>query len=232
MVDERRVRTLNAAAVGNGPVMYWMQRGQRVNDNWALLFAAARAAERNVPLLVVFNMVPSFQPAPLRAYDFLIKGLQEVESTLQSLAIPFYVTHGEPIDTIPAFVSEHQVGEVVCDFNPMRVPRSWHESVAASLVVKMWQVDEHNIIPCWVASPKEEFAAYTFRPKVHRLLGEFLTPYPAIQPQVGSRAFTAPEVDWEHVCSRLTFDTSVAPVDWLRPGERAAAAMQVVCRLP
>ncbi len=223
MVDARRVRSLNEQPVGTGPVLYWMQRGQRAVDNWALLYAAERAEARETTLIVVFNMVPSFQPAPFRAYDFLIKGLQEVEATLRSLKVPFYVTTGEPAESIPRFVREQGVGEVVADFNPMRVPRSWHETVAAAVDVKMWQVDEHNIVPCWVASPKEEFAAYTFRPKIHRLLKEFLTPYPPLPKTVATAA--APQIDWKQVCAGLTFDMSVPAVTWLTPGTKAATAL-------
>lgn len=224
MVDTRRVRLLLDAPVGAGPVLYWMQRGQRVQDNWALLYAAERARERKVPLLVVFNMVPQFLHAPLRAYDFLIRGLIEVEASLCEAGIPFLVTIGEPMATIPALVKERAIGEVVVDFNPLRLTRAWHESVVDTLSIRVAQVDEHNIVPCWIASPKEEFAAYTFRPKVHRLLNDFLTPYPSL-----SSIYSAPpctlQTDWDAVWASLRIKEEVAPVSWLQPGETAARAM-------
>lgn len=226
MVDTRRVRLLLDVPAGEGPVLYWMQRGQRVNDNWALLYAAERARERNVPLLVVFNMVPQFLLAPRRAYDFLVQGLKEVEASLSAVGIPFLVTTGEPLDTIPALIQERAVGEVVVDFNPLRVPRVWHESVVEKLSIRVAQVDEHNIVPCWVASPKEEFAAYTFRPKVHRLLNEFLTPYPTLTSIYEATPCT-PRTDWDAVWASLRINHAIAPVTWLQPGEAAANAMVV-----
>ncbi len=36
MVNRARVRPLNQARPGQGPVVYWMSRDQRVRDNWAL----------------------------------------------------------------------------------------------------------------------------------------------------------------------------------------------------
>lgn len=38
----------------------------------------------------------------------------------------------------------------------------------------MREVDAHNVVPVWLASEKREHAARTLRPKIHRLLPEFL----------------------------------------------------------
>lgn len=43
------------------------------------------------------------------------------------------------------------------------------------------QVDAHNAVPCWVASPKLEYAARTIRGKITKLLPEFLTDFPPIE---------------------------------------------------
>ena len=42
------------------------------------------------------------------------------------------------------------------------------------------QVDAHNIVPCWQASPKLEYAARTIRPKIQRQLPDFLTEFPPV----------------------------------------------------
>lgn len=44
-----------------------------------------------------------------------------------------------------------------------------------------WQVDAHNIVPCWVASPKLEYSARTIRGKITNLLPEFLTDFPPVE---------------------------------------------------
>ena len=38
-VDPRMVRRLKKGAGKGGAIVYWMRRDQRVDDNWALLFA-------------------------------------------------------------------------------------------------------------------------------------------------------------------------------------------------
>lgn len=42
------------------------------------------------------------------------------------------------------------------------------------------QLDSHNIVPVWVTSEKQEHAARTIRPKIHRNLNEFLDDFPLI----------------------------------------------------
>ena len=53
-------------------VILWMSRDQRVECNHAMLYASSVAIEHNIPLKVVFNMVPKFLEATIRQYDFMI----------------------------------------------------------------------------------------------------------------------------------------------------------------
>lgn len=220
-VDTRRIRPQNSHPPVPGMVLYWMQRDQRVQDNWALLYAEEQARKRGVALCVVFTLVPTFGPTTLRHYDFMLRGLQAVEAELHALNIPFHLLSGEPTETLPAFVNDCKVGEVVTDFNPLRCTTKWRDQVASTLGIAFTVVDAHNIVPCWYASPKEEFAAYTFRPKVVRLLPEFLTPFPMLHSQVYGNAMPAP-INWEQLLASVKTDRSVLPVDWLVPGEAAA----------
>ena len=87
----------------------------------------------------------------------------------------------------------------------------------------MHEVDAHNIVPCRVASEKQEWAAYTLRPKIRRLLPAFLDEFPALAPHPFPPRAPAPATDWEAAASWVTADQSVAPVKWLEPGEDAAA---------
>jgi hypothetical protein len=43
---QNRWRTLRGSE-GKGPVVYWMSRDQRIEDNWALYHACARATLRD-----------------------------------------------------------------------------------------------------------------------------------------------------------------------------------------
>jgi len=44
-MNSKRIRTLKSGKPGEDPVAYWMSRDQRVEDNWALLFARRMAMD-------------------------------------------------------------------------------------------------------------------------------------------------------------------------------------------
>lgn len=88
MIDNR-ARLIKEGEKGRGPVLYWMSRDQRANDNWALLFAQKVAMENKSPLVVVFCLVPKFLGTTLRQYVFMLRGLEEVEKSLKRKNIPF-----------------------------------------------------------------------------------------------------------------------------------------------
>ena len=220
-VDERRSRQLNDKPPSNGPVLYWMSRDQRVEDNWAFLYAQEKALLRKVPLLVVFNLERINARANIRQYDFMFQGLAEVETMLTTYNIPFFVLQGTADNCILSFVKEHNAGEVVVDFSPLRYARIRRDAVAKSLPCRFTEVDAHNIIPCWEASPKEEFAAYTFRPKVHKILADFLTPFPKVQKHPHIFSGKVVNVDWKKLLNGLSLDTTVIPVS-ITSGSKAA----------
>jgi len=219
----RRCRALNAAPPGPGPIVYWMSRDQRVAANWALLHARARAQERGVPLAVVFCLAPGFLGATRRAYDFMLGGLEALEARLAALKIPFFLLVGEPPVALAAFVIKNKIGAVVTDFDPLRPKRQWKNALAASLPVAFTEVDAHNVVPAWEASPKQEYGAYTLRPKIHKLLDEFLTDFPPLAPQTVAWPTAVPPVDWARVRSGLRVDERVASVAGWTPGEAAGA---------
>ena len=218
-MNPKRVRLLKQAPEKRGPVVYWMSRDQRVNDNWALLFAREIAEERKVPLVVVFCLVPEFLQAGLRQYAFMLRGLHELEESLHEHGIPFCLLTGSPAELIPAFLEKREAGLLVGDFDPLRIKRNWKRAVAKSIAIPFHEVDAHNIVPCWVASPKLEYGAYTLRPKLHRALPEFLEPFPKLR---GLPKTRIPANDWSNAFKTVKADASVPEVAWIEPGERAA----------
>jgi deoxyribodipyrimidine photo-lyase len=199
-----------------------MSRDQRVHDNWALLFASQIALRQNVPLIVVFCLVPSFLAATLRQYGFMLEGLQEVEASLRVKGVPFYLTKGSPEKEIPAFVEKFEVGVLVTDFDPLRLKVAWGRSVAGAITIPFYEVDAHNVVPCRVTSPKREYSARTIRPKVHRLLPEYLDRFPVLPGNPAAADHMPDPVNWEKARENITVDRTVAEVDWIKPGEAGA----------
>ncbi|WP_438316964.1 deoxyribodipyrimidine photo-lyase [Candidatus Caldatribacterium sp. SIUC1] len=201
-MERRRVRPVKEGKRGRGPVLYWMQREQRVRENWALYFASVLARESDVPLYVCFNLVPDFLGALPRAYLFMLEGLREVEGELAELHIPFVLLRGQPKDTIPDLARDLEASVVVTDFNPLNIVRAWKKEVLQRLTATVFEVDARNIVPVWVTSSKKEYGAFTIRRKIHRHLPECLGEFPKLgkQPYLGRTHRTC---DWEKLFAEL-----------------------------
>lgn len=207
-----------------GPVIYWMSRDMRVQDNWAFLYAQRLALKLELPLVVVFCLVPKFLNATIRHYKFMLGGLEEVSEECKQLNIPFQLLMGPAKERVPEFVATHDGAAVVCDFAPLRVPMQWVEDVKVKLpkTVPFIQVDAHNVVPVWVASDKQEYGARTIRNKINSKLGEFLTEFP---PVINHKIKFKTELtypDWKLAYDSLECDMSVDEVPDTKPGYKAA----------
>jgi len=222
MITQRFRILKNCSQTTVGPVVYWMSRDQRAEDNWALLHAQQLALESKQPLQVVFCLAPDFLEATVRQYGFMLRGLSATFAALGLKHISCTLLRGQPHETIPQWISQQQAGLLVTDFDPLRIKREWKEKVLAAIDIPCHEVDAHNIVPCWVASPKAEFAAYTLRPKLNRLLPEFLQEFPDVLPHPYPGIAAEPFPNIESLLASLKIDHSVREVSWLTPGSVAA----------
>ena len=221
MIKKERIHELTPGREGGGNVVYWMSREQRIRDNPGLLFARHLAARANSQLLVVFTLSDTFPGAAWRHYDFMLKGLQQVAEGLSEMNIPFYLLQGHPPEAIERFLGEGEVATVVVDFDPLKIKRQWVSSAISKTTARYVEVDGHNIVPARFVSDKAEYGAYTLRPKIHRLLGDFLEVFPEPEPQqtgVALPGIFSPGL----LLKELRVDRSVKPVDWIKPGEMQA----------
>lgn len=222
MINEKRIQLIKNGAESNGPVIYWMSRDQRVHDNWAMLFAQQLAIQKNKELIVAFTLISGFLGATLRQYDFMLRGLMEVEQELKKYNIPFFMLLGKPSIEILKFVEDRKASNLITDFDPLKIKRKWKNEIAKKINIPFYEVDAHNIVPCFYVSQKQEFGAYTIRPKIHKNLPEFLDEFSELKKMGSSTSFSSNKIGWKKVYSALKIDESVNPVDWIRPGEKAA----------
>lgn len=223
-MDQQRVRVrTDLAGPGSGPVLYWMHREFRVRDNWGLIHAQRLALQRQVPLAVFFCLSPSFLEATLRQYAFLLAGIEEVAEALRHVNIPLVLRIGEPGQEMVHLCRQRNPAVLVTDFDPLRIKRQWLATVLQAGQVPVHEVDSRNIVPCWIASDHREVGARTLRPKIHRQLQRFLTPFPELKPHPHTWPTALSGPDCTVLRSALRADASVPPVQWLRPGPSAAA---------
>lgn len=221
-MNSARVQLLNTGMETQGPVAYWMSRDQRAMDNWALLYARQLAEQRHAPLVVIFCLVPGFLGAAIRQYSFMLKGLKEVEKVLQARNIPFFLLQGTPENEIVRFVMKHRISALVTDFDPLRIKKQWKHAVAENIDIPLFDVDAHNIVPCWIASAKQEYGAYTLRSKIKKLLPFYLDEFPRLIAHPWEWEKPVPKIPWERLTSVLRIDSSVPEITWIRPGEKEA----------
>jgi deoxyribodipyrimidine photo-lyase len=184
LLDRRRA--LNTAPPSDGRcVLYVMSRDQRTADNHALVAAQQHAVAVELPLVVAFVVYPGVRGRAREHYAFMLDGLADVSADLAAHGAPFVVrvAAGDrtgPLRALRTLVTEARPAAIYLDFSPLRGPRALRSALASSVDVPVFEVDTHNVVPAWIASDKQEFAARTIRPKIHAQLRRFLVPPPAL----------------------------------------------------
>ncbi len=181
MVDKERIQAFNNhnySSSGQGPVLYWMNREQRIKDNWGLLFAQELAKKNHSGVIILFTLCKELKTLNKKQLHFLLKGLEATIKEANLFHFPFLLLKEEPIHAIPSLIKKNKCSSIVTDFNPLKNKQQQQHTLLKHIDVPFFIVDSHNIVPCLHASEKEEFAAYTLRPKIHKHLPRFLRDIP------------------------------------------------------
>lgn len=225
LTDDPRV-TVRRAGLPNPEgkcVVYWIQRAQRGVDNHAVNLAVDVANHLGLPLVVYFAGISNFPHANLRHYAFLNQGLPDIESDLAKRNITF-VLRNAPHESHERLFADVNAAIVIGDENPMREPERWRQHLAAQLRIPFWTVDTDVIIPSKLIE-KAQYGAYTIRPRLYKMLPQFLQPYENPHAQ---HAWTRPaKFQSDSVHEDMTrhwkdLDRSVAPVEYWKGGTHAA----------
>jgi len=151
-------------------VLYWMQMFKRARHNYALNFAIQMANERRLPLVVYEGLKFYYPWASDRFHTFILEGVAEKQAEFSERGIRyvFYLQRNkrDPKNTV-ARLAKEAVLLVTDDYPCFIIPD--HNARIAELNLPVYAVDANGMIPL-SALPKEEFAAYTIRPKINRLL--------------------------------------------------------------
>jgi deoxyribodipyrimidine photo-lyase len=185
MIAKERIKALNKKEVKKGLyVLYWMQASQRVECNHALEYAILRANEIGQPLIVFFGITAHFPEGNERHYTFMLEGLQEVKQSLEKRGIQMVILHISP--ELGAIQLAKKASLVVVDRGYLRIQRLWRNQVAQKIDCPLIQVESDVVVPVEEASPKEEYAAATLRPKIYKKLTRFLVPLREREPGIDS----------------------------------------------
>ena len=106
---------------------------------------------------------------------FLNQGLPDIEEDLAKRNISF-VMRCAPNESHERLLADVQAAMVIGDENPMRQPELWRKQLAERIRIPFWTVDADVIVPSKLME-KAQYGAYTIRPRLYRLLPEYLVPY-------------------------------------------------------
>ncbi len=175
MIHAQRVMPLNDRPPATGRyVLYWMQQAQRVRFNHALEYSARQANALGLPLVCVFGLTDEFPDANLRHYTFMMQGLAEVGEALAERGIRFAILRQTPDAAALSLAPDAAL--LVTDRGYLRVQVEWRRRVAEVAPCPVIQVETDVVVPVEVVSDKEEYAARTIRPRIHKHLVEYLEP--------------------------------------------------------
>lgn len=218
-MNENRIRLLQKGTSLIGPIVYWMSRDQRLKNNWALNFAIELSQKYQQPIVIIFNLTDDFPGATLRAYSFMLKGLQEQQELANKFNIPFVIKIGKPEINIPNFVYQISASNLISDFDPLKIKRFWKREIAKNIDIPFWEVDAHNIIPAFYVSQKQEYGAYTLRPKINKNLMIFLDEFPELEKQKISLDLNEEMIQPDKILKGLNVDRNVKIVSEFIAGE-------------
>jgi deoxyribodipyrimidine photo-lyase len=212
-IEKERIQKLNTCPQQKGNyVLYWMQQSQRVIDNHGLLYAIHKANTLRQPLLVFFGLTDTYPEANERHYLFMLEGLKEVQDTLHKLGIKMVIQNISPDQGILDLAEDASL--VVVDCGYLRLQRQWRNQVATQCFCPMIQVESDVVIPVHIASPKEEYSAATFRPKIRKHLSTFFKKETEIKPILNSLDIDIPSIDIGNpstLVKQLKIDHTVTP---------------------
>jgi deoxyribodipyrimidine photo-lyase len=204
-------------------IVYWMQRAQRGIDNHAVDLAVKIANQLGLPLVVYFAGISNFPHANLRHYAFLNQGLPDIESDLAERNISF-VMRRAPHESHEQLFADVGAALVIGDENPMREPERWRAALAERLRIPFWTVDTDVVIPSKLIE-KAQYGAYTIRPRLYRMLPEYLRPFENLKAEHSwkrPKGFLADSVHEDMTRDWKDFDRSVKPVSTWQGGTHAA----------
>ena len=152
---------------GKGPVLYWLQASPRLTDNFALSWAAIQARQENRRLAVITVLDPQEQQ-PRLAQQFYEQGLALTARQLQAQGLTLVLLRGDPRVLVPK--AAQKVAFIVLDRAYTLEQRQLRRDVARLCPVPLVGVEDNVTVPVKSASPKEEWSAATFRPKLWKAL--------------------------------------------------------------
>ena len=121
---------------------------------------------------MLFCLTDAYPEAYERHYAFMLEGLAEVAADLRERGIRFAVVRGEAPGPIVA--ASRQAGCVVTDCGYTRLLRLWRQRLGEQAPVAVFEVEGEVVVPSKLLTDRHDSVAATFRPRLARLVKQYL----------------------------------------------------------
>ncbi len=149
---------------------------RRTASNHALAHAVHLANQRKLPVLFYEGLTCTYPYASDRLHTFLLEGVPDTARALRKLGIGYVFNlrrkRSDPDDAVYRLAQD--AAAVVTDDYPTFIARRHNARVPEKLDIPYIAVDSSCVVPM-SRMDKREYAAYTIRPKINRLLPEYLS---------------------------------------------------------
>jgi deoxyribodipyrimidine photo-lyase len=202
---------------------------RRVDANHGLAWAVGRANELGVPVLYYEGLTCTYHEANDRLHTFVLQGVPETARRLgeRGIGYCFYLRRRKSDADDVLYRLAEDAACVVSDDYPTFIAAQHNRSVPGRLKVSYEVVDSSCIVPMntW---EKREYAAYTIRPKIRKVLARHLV---AWEEPVVEKVWRGPAPRWHTaVCAgnigelvaSCEIDHRVAPSISYTGGRKAA----------
>ena len=223
-----RVRLLNNKPIRPQAkyVLYWAQMNRRVESNHALAHAVALANEHGLPVLFYEGLACDYPFASDRLHQFVLDAVPHTEKRCHKLGLGYFFyarkNAQSPNDMLYRLAAD--AAAVVTDDYPVFIATRHNLTVPERIDIPYYVVDSSCIVPMNLFE-KREYAAYTIRPKINRVLSQYLVPVERWKVNVPFR-YELPAGHGAVSPAECDIDHSVAPSK-LYPGGRKAAEKQL-----
>lgn len=204
-------------------MLYWRRWNRRAESNHALVYAAEVASGLDVPVLV-FEDLACGPYANDRFHTFELEGVAHSAAALRKLGVG-YAFHlardAREASPLPALLKD--AAAFVTDDYPETLSARQRRDLPERLDVRSYAVESSCVVPPALIGARS-YAAYSIRPKIHKLLPRFLKPAPEARVKHAFRG-TIPDFHTEVRAGEIAglvagcrIDHSVAPSTTHRGG--------------
>lgn len=158
-------------------MVYWPQIARRPTDNGGLSYAIAEANRRGLPVLVYESLNVDYPYASDRFHLFVLEGARDSEAGYRARGCSYAFFLPRSRDEQRGMVRKvcARAALLVTDDFPTFVVPGHLAAVTKELSCEVVAFEDNAVVPLSLL-PKEEYAARTIRPKVHKLLPQWLRP--------------------------------------------------------